>query len=210
MAETELRRRLGLVDKDVEARHLQMNVGRVERSWVKNCLAVGLSQGFIEPLEATALHIVQATVERFIQDFEDGGLTDKHALTFNQDIGQRYDGIRDYIVAHYRLNQRTDSDYWRDNARNQFLSDDLKTIMTTWFTGADMAAQIQELGISRYYSSLSWHCLMAGYGTFPSDHKMTAPEPELAIANMVEIDAFISGCAQNFGSHFTALSRLRL
>ena len=48
------------------------------------------------------------------------------------------------------------------------------------------------------------------YGTFPSDHKMTAPEPELAIANMVEIDAFISGCAQNFGSHFTALSRLRL
>ena len=208
MAETELRRHLGLVDKDVEARHLQMNVGRVERSWVKNCLAVGLSQGFIEPLEATALHIVQATVERFILDFEDGGLTDKHALTFNQDIGQRYDGIRDYIVAHYRMNQRTDSDYWRDNARNQFLSDDLKTIMTTWFTGADMAAQIQELGINRYYSSLSWHCLMAGYGTFPSDQKLTAPEPELAIANMVEIDAFISRCASNFASHSTTLSQL--
>jgi tryptophan 6-halogenase len=57
-AESELRTHLGLLDTDVEARHLQMNVGRVERSWVGNCLAVGLSQGFIEPLEATALHIV--------------------------------------------------------------------------------------------------------------------------------------------------------
>ena len=71
-AETELRAHLGLLDSDVAARHLQMKVGRVERSWVGNCLAVGLSQGFIEPLEATALHIVQATVEGFIERYRNG------------------------------------------------------------------------------------------------------------------------------------------
>jgi 2-polyprenyl-6-methoxyphenol hydroxylase-like FAD-dependent oxidoreductase len=207
-AETELRRHLGLLESPVEARHLQMNVGRVERSWVKNCLGVGLSQGFIEPLEATALHIVQATVEGFIQSFEDGGLTNKHAAAFNENIGRRYDGIRDYIVAHYRMNQRTDSDYWRDNAANQCLSDNLKSVMTAWFTGADLSAEIHNLDIGRYYSSLSWHCLLAGYGTFPPDAKLMASTEGMDLADMNQIDHFISGCVQNFPSHRAALANL--
>jgi hypothetical protein len=65
-AAAELRQHLGLAS-DAEVRHLQMRVGRMERSWVRNCLAIGLAQGFLEPLEATALHIVLATVERFIE-----------------------------------------------------------------------------------------------------------------------------------------------
>jgi tryptophan 6-halogenase len=207
-AETELRAHLGLLDANVEARHLQMHVGRVERSWVKNCLAVGLSQGFIEPLEATALHIVQATVEGFIDAYDKGGMTSKHAATFNDSIALRYDGIRDYIVAHYRLNQRTDSDYWRENTANNNLSDNLKTIMTAWFTGADLAQEIARLDIGRYYSSLSWHCLLAGYGTFPPDHKLIAAEEELEMADMDKIDSFIAGCVQNFGSHSESLSKL--
>jgi tryptophan 6-halogenase len=207
-AETELRRHLGLLNSDVEARHLQMNVGRIERSWVKNCLAVGLSQGFIEPLEATALHIVQATVEGFIQAFEDGGLTDKHAAAFNENISRRYDGIRDYIVAHYRMNQRSDSDYWRDNAANQNLSDNLKSVMTAWFTGADLSAEIHDLDIGRYYNSLSWHCLFAGYGTFPPDAKLVASATGLDVADLNQIDHFISGCVQNFPSHSAALGNL--
>jgi tryptophan 6-halogenase len=207
-AETELRAHLGLLDSKVEARHLQMNVGRVERTWVKNCLAVGLSQGFIEPLEATALHIVQATVEGFIEAFEQGGMTNDHEAEFNETIAGRYEGVRDYIVAHYRMNQRSDGDYWRDNARNDNLSDNLKSVMTAWFTGADLTAEIHRLDIARYYSSLSWHCLLAGYGTFPPDEKLTASLDSLDLADMGYIDKFIGGCAQNFPSHRAALSKL--
>ncbi len=200
-AETELRAALGLLDADTEARHLQMNVGRIENSWVKNCLAVGLSQGFIEPLEATALHIVQATVEGFIEAFDRGGFTSQHAPEFNTQIGKRYDGIRDYIVAHYRMNQRTDSDYWRDNAANQDLSDSLKALMTCWFTGGDLEAEIAEQDISKYYSALSWHCLFAGYGTFPPDAKLRPAESDLATTDMAAIDRFVEGCAENFPDH---------
>ncbi len=207
-AETELRAHLGLLDADVEARHLQMNVGRVERSWVKNCLAVGLSQGFIEPLEATALHIVQATVEGFIDAYEEGGMSSANANEFNENIARRYDGIRDYIVAHYRINQRSDSEYWRDNAANEALSDNLKAIMTAWFTGADLTVEIARLDIGKYYSSLSWHCLLAGYGTFPPHHKLTASTDGLALADMVKIDSFIDGCVMNFRSHKAALAKL--
>lgn len=207
-AETELRRHLGQLDSDTPARHLQMNVGRVERSWVKNCLAVGLSQGFIEPLEATALHIVQATTEGFIDAYEKGGMTSAYAADFNETIGRRYDGIRDYIVAHYRMNQRSDTDYWRDNAANTNLSDILKAVMTAWFTGADLAEEIQKLDIGRYYSSLSWHCLLAGYGTFPADEKMRVPEADLPVSDMTAIGAFITRCAQNFQPHGALLARL--
>ncbi len=207
-AETELRTHLGMLDSVVDARHLRMNVGRVERSWVKNCLAVGLSQGFIEPLEATALHIVQATVEGFIDAYDKGGMTPAHAETFNETIARRYDGIRDYIVAHYRVNQRTDSEYWRENAGNNNLSDNLKSIMTAWFTGTDLSAEIAERDIGRYYSSLSWHCLLAGYGTFPVDIKLRPAEAELALADMTKIDNFIARCAKNFTPHSQMLAKL--
>lgn len=207
-AETELRAHLGMLDSEVEARHLKMNVGRVQRSWVRNCLAVGLSQGFIEPLEATALHIVQATVEGFIRAYENGSETDAGAARFNQSLNDRYDGIRDYIVAHYRMNQRTDTDYWRDNALNGNLSDNLKAVMTAWYSGGDLNEVIQNLNIAQFYTSLSWHCLLAGYGTFPADEKLVASTDGLPLADMDDIDRYISGCLQNFPSHRATLANL--
>jgi tryptophan 6-halogenase len=200
-AETELRAHLGLLDSDVEARHLSMKVGRVERSWVGNCLAVGLSQGFIEPLEATALHIVQATVEGFIAAMEQGSFAPSERDAFNQRIAGRYDGIRDYIVCHYRVNRRTDSQYWRDNAANQNLSDTLKQVMTSWFRGEDLGAVIAELEIGKYYNSLSWHCLLAGYGTFPDDAKITLPGDDIVPVDMEQIDDFLARCGLNFSDH---------
>ncbi len=68
-AECELRRALGMENTDVEAKHLSMRVGQCERHWEKNCLALGLSQGFIEPLEATALHLVQTSIELFADNY---------------------------------------------------------------------------------------------------------------------------------------------
>ena len=76
-AETELRRHLGLLESDVEARHLKMRVGRAARHWNRNCLAVGLAQGFIEPLEATALLFIQRTASAFVEVLEKGDFSQK-------------------------------------------------------------------------------------------------------------------------------------
>jgi tryptophan 6-halogenase len=207
-AETELRAHLGMLDSDVEARHLTMKVGRVERSWVGNCLAVGLSQGFIEPLEATALHIVQATVEGFIGAIEAGGFTPARRDDFNARIAARYEGIRDYIVCHYRVNRRTDTSYWRDNAANQNLSDNLKTVLTSWFRGQDLGATIAELDIAKYYASLSWHCLLAGYGTFPDDASIKPPGDDIEHVDMAAISDFLRRCAMNFQDHKALLDAM--
>lgn len=201
-AETELRQHLGMLDSDVAVRHLTMKVGRLARSWTGNCLAVGLSQGFIEPLEATALHIVQATVEGFIDAYDRGGFTPQHRDAFNQMIAARYEGIRDYIVCHYRVNQRRDSDYWRDNAANTALSPSLKSLLTTWFSGGDLVAEVQRQNIGRYYSAISWHCLLAGYGSFPDDNRLRAAVAGMDIALLARM---LTGRAKDFPRHGDAL-----
>jgi tryptophan 6-halogenase len=81
-------------------------------------------------------------------------------------------------------------------------------VMTAWFTGADLTAEIHNLDISGYYSSLSWHCLLAGYGTFPPDEKLLASTEGLDLADMDQVARFIDGCAQNFPSHHEALKNL--
>ena len=202
-AADELRGHLGLAP-DAEVRHLKMRVGRVERSWVRNCLAIGLAQGFIEPLEATALHIVLATVEGFIGAVERN--VESARAEFNVDIARRYEGIRDYVVAHYRAARRRDTAYWRDATGHDHLSDSLKGLFTAWFTGADIVKEIEQQDIGRYYAPISWHCLFGGYGNFPA--KLAAPPSHLRIADMARIDRFTAACTSHFPTHRAALARL--
>lgn len=197
-AEHELRCAIGTESSDVEARFLSMRVGRVANSWTNNCLAAGLSQGFLEPLEATALHIVIATALDFAKAYEAGGFTALHRDGFNRRTASRYEGIRDYIVAHYRLNQRTDTAYWRENAANQILSDGLKAMMTSWFTHQDMAGALDTAYDQAYYSNASWHCLFSGYGTYPGVAKMQQPSGKVSPVDPNQIQAMLQACSCNF------------
>ena len=199
-AELELRQHLGLLDSDVSARHLQMKVGQVTRSWVKNCLALGLSQGFIEPLEATALHLVQSSIEQFIDSFAD--FSDERQAEFNRQVHQRFEAVRDYIVAHYKLSSRSDSHYWRANSSNMQLSESLRQILDVWFRQGDLAQELsrQEQGrqpSGSHFGATSWHCLLAGYGIFPP---LRQPQPANVSDAFTELElaAFFNGCSLNF------------
>jgi 2-polyprenyl-6-methoxyphenol hydroxylase-like FAD-dependent oxidoreductase len=202
-AAAELRAHLGL-GEDAEVRHLKMKCGRIERSWVRNCLAVGLAQGFLEPLEATALHVVLATVNLFLDAWE----TDAREA-FNAAIARRYEGIRDYLVCHYRTAQRRDTDYWRDATSTEALSDSLKAVITAWFTGADLEEEVMRQDIAGYYSPVSWNCMLAGYGNFPDETMLKPPGADIAPVDMAEVERFVAGCAMNFPSHADALGRLK-
>ena len=201
-AAAELRAHLGLAP-DTEVRHLTMRCGRIERSWVGNCLAIGLAQGFLEPLEATALHIVLTTLDQFVEAWEQDDRD-----RFNADIGARYDGIRDYLVGHYRLAGRRDTPYWRDSTSNDRLSDSLKRVITAWFTCEDIAQEVAQQGIDGYYPAMSWHAMLAGYGNFPASAKMRPPAPDEPRPDMAAVDRFVGGCAMNFPSHAAALASL--
>lgn len=199
-AELELRQHLGLVDSEVNARHLQMKVGQVTRSWEKNCLALGLSQGFIEPLEATALHLVQSSIEQFIDTFADFSADGQ--AEFNRLVHQRFESVRDYIVAHYKLSSRNDSHYWRANSSNMELSESLRQILDVWFRQGDLAKELsrQENGpqqLNSHFGATSWHCLLAGYGVFPPLRQPQPAEVRDAFTEL-ELAAFFNGCSLNF------------
>ncbi len=207
-AETEMRAHLGLLDSDCEARHLNMKVGRTELQWAKNCVAVGLSQGFVEPLEATALDMVQETVFRFIEAYQEGGFTDKNRDGFNQRINGRIDAVRDYIVCHYKINTRTDSEYWKANAANNRISPSLHAILTSWMKGESITDELERQKLDIYFPNVSWNCLLAGKGIFPNANQLKQV-PELQEKyKMADLERFIHGCSLNFKPHHIELAKL--
>lgn len=205
-AETELRAHLGTIDDPTPARHLRFRVGQRARHWQGNVLAVGLAQGFIEPLEATAIHLVLNTVEQFMQAWEQGGFTPAQATAFNTNLTDRIERVRDYVVAHYKLNTREDSDYWRANRASAHLSDNLLQILDVWFRRADLAEALDRQAGLSHFGKESWHCLLAGYGTFPG---LTAPARDDVDFHAAHgIARLIDGCARNFPLQADALARL--
>ncbi len=207
-AETELRRHLGLLDADVDARHLKMRVGRMAKIWNRNCVAVGLSQGFIEPLEATALLFVQRTAAMLVESLEDGDLGVAAQERFNETMRQRFENTRDYIVAHYKTNSRTDTEYWIANARNMNLSDSLQAVLTTWMSRQSLAQALRKGGFGQGYPILSWYALLCGMGIFPDAEGRLSPSAQLERHRLDSVDDFVFRSALNFPDHRELLAAI--
>ena len=207
-AERELREKLGLLDSPTQARHLRMRVGRVTEHWRRNCLAVGLSQGFIEPLEATALLFVQRTVQQFVEQAAKGEMDDAARSRFNDKLNQHFEGTRDYIVTHYKTNSRKDTEYWRANAANPHISPALQELYATWMSGRSIAPDVGAQRLGRGYPIFSWYCILAGMGIFPEGERLHAPSGPAAAYDMAEIDNLIERSALNFPDQRAALERI--
>jgi flavin-dependent dehydrogenase len=208
-AETELREHLGLLDADVEARKVPMKVGRLAENWKSNCVAVGLSQGFIEPLEATGLQFIQSTILEFISAYETGDFSDINRDRFNERIATNFERIRDYIVLHYNTNSRKDTDYWKDNHSNPKISDPLQAMIKCWMSLGNVGQELKNQGIDQYYQSISWHSLFAGMGIFPDATVANEEVEEQQSAKLSQLQGFLEKCSLNFRPHSTYLSEMQ-
>ncbi len=204
-AEHELREGLGLLDSPTPARHLKMKIGRVTKHLNKNCLAVGLSQGFIEPLEATALLFIQRTVTSFVELLEAGDMDEAARDKLNRRINDHFEGTRDYIVTHYKTNTRTDTDYWRANAANKNLSDSLLQLYALWMAGKSIAPDVGRQTIGKGYPIFSWYCIMSGMGIFPNQSDLRPPNANESRYSIAEIDNLLQRSVQNFRNQKEAL-----
>lgn len=209
-AEIELRGHLGMLDSDAPVRHLRMKVGRTEKHWEKNCVAIGLSQGFIEPLEATALALSMETITRFLKCFESGSYTCKYQDQFNREINEKFDGVRDYIVCHYKVNQRYDTSYWKDNASNTNISSSLSHILHLWKNSDDFSRDMYANKLTGSYQPKSWACLLAGYGVFPSLQSHAQAGDLVFDESLHQLNEFIRKCGLNFPKHNELLARFKV
>ncbi|GAA4545306.1 tryptophan halogenase family protein [Amycolatopsis samaneae] len=113
-AEQTLREFVGPAANDLEANHIRMRIGRSAESWVHNCVAVGLSSGFVEPLESTGIFFIQNAVEQLVKHFPNRGWDERLRRAYNRQVAHVMDGVREFLVLHYYAAARADNQYWQD------------------------------------------------------------------------------------------------
>ncbi|MCG8492757.1 MAG: tryptophan 7-halogenase [Sneathiellales bacterium] len=109
----EFKQHLGEEGTGTEPRIIPVRVGRMEKAWEKNCVAIGLSSGFIEPLESTAIYMIENFVKLLMLNFPDRDYPEALRNRFNDVTGSMVQDIRDFIILHYCTNNRQDSEYWK-------------------------------------------------------------------------------------------------
>jgi tryptophan halogenase len=105
------------VDLESDVRYVPMQVGHRQKFWHRNCVSIGLSSGFIEPLESTGIFFIQRAIEDLIEYFPDRRFHPSLCEQYNQKLTCAYEETRDFIILHYILSQRDDTPFWHD-ARN--------------------------------------------------------------------------------------------
>jgi len=96
-----------------EPRLLKFEAGRRASSWERNCVALGLSSGFLEPLESTSIYLIQIAIMHLLPLFPNGRSDPRLIREFNRRMDLEYDRIRDFLILHYHLNSRVDGELWR-------------------------------------------------------------------------------------------------
>lgn len=132
-AERELRAYIGPAGRDLPARKIAIRSGHRETFWKRNCVAVGLAAGFLEPLEASAIVLIELSAKLIAEQMPAcREVMDIVAARFNATTHYRWGRIIDFLKLHYVLSQRTDTAFWRDNRARETIPDRLADLLLLW------------------------------------------------------------------------------
>lgn len=144
-----------------EPNQLRFRTGMRRAQWVKNCVAVGLSGGFMEPLESTSIHLIQRAILRLMRTFPAGEIREADRHVFNQQSIWDFEHIRDFLVLHYTVTEREDTAFWRHCARMD-LPDTLVHRIELFRESGRIFRNAEEL-----FAENSWIQVMLGQGLVP-------------------------------------------
>lgn len=119
-------------ERMIDPRIIRMRVGRTRRSWVGNCVALGLAGGFVEPLESTAIQFVDFACRRLLQCLPSSDFEPAPIEKFNAQMAGLYEDVRDFLGLHFTLGDRDDTPYWRAMRHEAKQSDRLKECLALW------------------------------------------------------------------------------
>ena len=164
-----------------DPRLIKFQTGMRKLAWNRNVVALGLASGFLEPLESTSIHLIQSGIQRLIDFFPDRGWSAVDRDEYNRQSRFDYERIRDFIILHYHLNQRTDAPYWIACA-NMAIPDTLRHKMDMYRSHGRVVRVDNEL-----FSEVGWVQVFEGQNMpLDSYHPLVDTQSEEDIAEYLE------------------------
>jgi tryptophan halogenase len=175
----------GLDPAVTQPRVIRFRTGRNRRSWVANCVSIGLSSCFLEPLESTGIHFITAAIYLLAKHFPSRAMEPGLRDAFNREVDFMYDDCRDFVQAHYVVTDRDDTAFWLTNRHELALSDSLREKMALYRAG--LPVNLPTVGEGDYYDNLenelrqfwtngNYYSVFAGLGFLPDQ-----PPPRIAL-----------------------------
>lgn len=183
---------------------LRFKTGRRRQSWHKNVVAIGLSSGFLEPLESTSIHLIQEGITELIQLFPNKDFHQSDIEEYNRRMSLNYERVRDFLVLHYIANQRDDGEMWL-HFQNLKLPDSLQEKITAWTTRGFIIKY--EFGV---FLPPSWIAVMLGQNLLPRgyDRRADAAPEELVTKNAAGIREEVRAAVQNAPEHSAFITQI--
>jgi len=180
-----------------EPRPIQFTAGKRKKMWNRNVIAVGLASGFLEPLESTSIHLVQAAIDKIITFFPDRGFSARDVAEFNAQMDFEYTRIRDFIILHYKLTTRDDSPFWR-RCRDMDVPASLTERMDLYRQHGRIFREGLEL-----FTPVGWLQVMHGQGLKPQGyHPLVDVYSEQEVLDFLQsIETVIGRCVDVMPSH---------
>jgi tryptophan halogenase len=186
-----------------EPNHLRFVTGRRKKFWNKNVVALGLSAGFMEPLESTSIHLVNTGVNKLVALLTLEGINPAQVEAFNRLTAKEYARIRDFLILHYNATERTDSDFW-NYCRTMSVPDTLTEKVELFKTNGQIFREEDEL-----FTETSWAAVMMGQRIVMGGHNPVADTFDLPAtkSEMDEMEKSIRFVVQHMPGHEDYLKR---
>ncbi len=176
---------------------LQFATGRRKRFWNKNCVAIGLSAGFLEPLESTSIHFIQRGITMLLTLFPDRNYSSAEIDRYNKILGAEYERVRDFLVLHYSTTERNEGDLW-GYCRNVPKPDSLMERIDLFRSHGRILREDFEL-----FPTQSWLYVLVGQNIMPDsdDPLVSLLDPQVIHDNLANIRDVVHRCAQTMPAH---------
>lgn len=180
-----------------EPNHLAFKTGKRNKSWSHNCVAIGLSSGFLEPLESTSIYLIQAAIMKLVELFPDSENMQIKAHEFNLSLDQELEKIRDFLILHYHATSREDTEFWR-YCKNMPIPDSLKQKIEMF----KRSGHIQEYQHGLFLRP-SWLAVYIGQGIVPTqfDPRLEAMTDHELNSFLNSIETEVETAVNEMGSH---------
>lgn len=143
---------------------LSFTTGHRPRMWEKNVVAIGLSSGFLEPLESTSIHLAQVGITKLFSYFPRSGFDQYVIDRYNEEVLEAYTNVKDFLIAHYKITAREDTPFWR-HCRNMDIPDSLEARIEIFRRTGGAPVRVDEL-----FRESNWFAILLGQGMTPAEY----------------------------------------